>query len=874
MLFRPCCLVLATLLLIAARSRADDYDKLTVGEQPDGRIVVPTNQILEPAGIQAVFPGRPVDLAFADDGKTLVIKNRTDLTFIDLAGIRFKQTLAAPPKNKKKIGFSVVGLVVLGDRVLVTDAEDHLSVAQRQPDGSYKWTRDIKLNPPKGIAKPEKGKEAAHPAGIAALSDNELLITTTRGNCVQRVNLTTGKVEEDIPVGVAPYMVLLLGPEKAYVTNWGGDPPKDGDPKAITSGTPIKIDPRTGIANHGSVSVLKREGGKWKQTKTISVGLHPSGIIASRTKQFVYVANANSDSVSVLDTSKDEVIETIKCRPEARLPFGSGSNAVALSPGGETLYVANGTNNCVAVVRLAAESSEGCFLRERPDKSRLDGLIPTGWYPGAILVSPDGKRLYVANVKGHGSLATPKKYAKDRKMNSHDHQGTVSIIDVPDAATLKEYTARVNRQNRLAYSLAGLEKPRADVKPSIIPQRHGEPSVFEHVIYIIKENRTYDQVLGDMKEGKGDPNLVLFGEEVTPNHHALARQFTLFDNFYCSGVLSADGHTWCNDAIVSDYLEKSFGGFTRSYPDDGSDPLAYVPTGGLYDNAVLHKKSLRIYGENVKSTYEPKNVTWTDFFNDYKNGTKKGKASAKSTMKHLEAVTHPDYPWFPLLMPDIYRARIFIAELKEYEKKGNMPNLLYVTLPCNHTDGTKPGSPTPRAMVADNDLALGQVIEAITHSKFWPKTCIFVVEDDPQNGFDHIDSHRTVAMVISPYTKRKHVDSTSYNQTGMVKTIEMILGLPPMNQLDLSATPMRYCFQDKADMTPYKAVANRIKLDEMNPDMKKLTGKALFWAKKSMEMNFDDGDEADEDTLNRILWHAMRGYETPYPAQYAGSAEE
>ncbi len=872
MLVRP----LAALLLfaIASLSRADEYDKLTVGEQADGRIVVPTNQILEPAGIQAVFPGRPVDLAFADGGKTLVIKNRTDVTFIDLAGVRFKQTLEAPLKNKKKIGFSVVGLVVVGDRVLVSDAEDHLSIAKRQADGVYKWERDIKLNLPRNTEKLLKGKEAAHPAGIAVLSDNEVLVTTTRGNCVQRVHLMTGKVEEEIAVGVAPYMVLLLGPEKAYVSNWGGDPPKPGDPRATTSGTPIRIDPRTGVANHGSVSVLKKEGGKWKQTKTIPAGLHPSGMIASMTKKFVYVANANSDTVSVLDTAKDEVVETIACRPEARLPFGSGSNAVALSPGGETLYVANGTNNCVAVVRLAAKSSEGQVSRERPERSQLDGLIPTGWYPGAILVSADGKKLHVANIKGHGSLATPKAKAKDHKLNSHDHQGTVSIIDVPDAATLKVYTERVNRNNRLAYSLAGLEKPRQDVKPLTVPQRHGEPSVFEHVIYIIKENRTYDQLLGDMKEGKGDPNLVLFGEEVTPNHHALARQFTLFDNFYCSGVLSADGHTWCNEAIVSDYLEKSFGGFTRSYPDDGSDPLAYVPSGFLWDNALLHKKSVRIYGEYIKSDYQPKNVAWLDFYNDYKNGTKKGKATAKSTIKSLEALTHPEYPWFPLLMPDVYRARIFIEELKAYEKKGSLPNLMYVTLPCDHTAGTRPGYPMPRAMVADNDLALGQVIEAITHSKFWPKTCIFIVEDDPQDGFDHVDSHRTVALVVSPFTKRKYVDSTSYNQTGMVKTIEMMLGLPPMNQLDLSATPMRYCFQDKADLTPYKAVANRIKLDEMNPDVKKLTGKALHWAKKSLEMNLDEGDEADEDTLNRILWHAMRGLETPYPEKFAGGKDE
>jgi len=363
---------------------------------------------------------------------------------------------------------------------------------------------------------------------------------------------------------------------------------------------------------------------------------------------------------------------------------------------------------------------------------------------------------------------------------------------------------------------------------------------------------------------------VLFGEEVTPNHHALARQFTLFDNFYCSGVLSADGHTWVNEAYVSDYLEKSFGGFTRSYPDDGSDPLAYVPTGFLWDNALLHKKTFYNYGEYVKNEFTPKTATWTDFYNDYKNGTRKVKAIAKANLKTLEPYTHPDYPWFPLVMPDVYRAKIFIEELGKCETKGALPNLIYVTLPCDHTNGTKPGFPTPRAMVADNDLALGQIVEAISRSKFWAETCILVVEDDPQNGFDHVDAHRTVALVISPYTRRKHVDHTNYNQTGMVKTIELILGLPPMNQLDLSATPMRACFQDKPDLTPYKCLPNRLKLDEMNIEPKKLTGRALYWAKKSMELNLDEGDAADEDTLNRIIWHATRGYDTPYPEQFAG----
>jgi hypothetical protein len=283
-----------------------------------------------------------------------------------------------------------------------------------------------------------------------------------------------------------------------------------------------------------------------------------------------------------------------------------------------------------------------------------------------------------------------------------------------------------------------------------MPQRHGEPSVFRHVIYIIKENRTYDQVFGGMKEGNGEPSLVMFGEEVTPNHHALAREFTLFDNFYCSGVLSADGHSWTDEAYVSDYLERAFGGWTRSYPDDGSDPLAYAQSGFLWDNALRHQKTLRIYGEFVDTAY-PKDAKFIDYYQDWKSGKHQLKATSKSNFKHLEPFTHPNFPWFPLIMPDVARAHLFMEELKEFEKKGHMPNLIMLTLPCDHATGTRPDFPTPRASVADNDLALGQIVEAVSKSKFWPETCIFVVEDDPQDGFDHVDAHRTVALVISPY---------------------------------------------------------------------------------------------------------------------------
>jgi YVTN family beta-propeller protein len=849
-------LLLAILLAVPGQvPAANEGDARKVGLQADGRIIVPTNQILKPAGQQVTFPGRPVDLLLIEDGRTLIIKNSKGLIFLDPATGTIRQTLAAP------VGFGVVGLAAQGQRIYSSDAKDHVRVAQRQADGKYQW------GPSLALAKPGVGG-SAYPAGLA-LQGNLLWVASSRGNAVQPIDLATGKAGPPVPVGVAPFAIVFAQPNRAYVTNWGGDPPQDGDPRALSSKTPVRIDPKTGVANHGTVSVLGAIGGQWQQLKSIRVGLHPSGLCANVSGRFLYVANASSDTVSVIDTRTDTVVETILCRPEHRLPFGSGCNALALSPDGGTLYVANGTNNCLAVVRLGTLAAD--TGGDRPRHSAMLGLIPTGWYPGAIQVTADGKQLFVANIKGHGGLSQPRPVAKGK--NSHDHLGSVSLLAVPNAAQLAAYTAEVNANNRLAYSLAGLEKPQPGAVPLPVPRRHGEPSVFKHVLYVIKENRTYDQVFGDLKEGDGDPSLVMFGENVTPNLHALAQQFTLFDNFYCSGVLSADGHQWLNEAYVTDYLERAFGGFTRSYPYEGSDALAFAPSGFLWDNALAHKKTFRNYGEFVRTTYTPRGARWSDIFADYTKGTAKVKIDVKANVATLAPFTHRGFPGFPLTTPDVYRARLFLDELRLFEQRGDLPNLIYLFLPCDHTNGTRPGSPTPQAMVADNDLAVGRVVEAISRSKFWPDTCIFIVEDDPQNGFDHVDGHRTVALVISPYTRRQFVDHTNYNQTSMVKTIELILGLPPMNQLDLSATPMRTCFQAKADLAPYRCRPNNIPLDQMNPPLNKLTGTALHWARKSLELDLDEEDRADEDTLNRILWHATRGA-APYPANYVGRRSE
>lgn len=854
-----------SLVLVAGPT---DRDQLKVGLQPDGRIVVPTNQILQPAGRQVTFPGRPVDLVLLEDGKTLVAKNMRDLVVIDAITGKVTQTLpikAGPvPKGGKAPGFSAVGLVAAKDRVYVTDSQSAVHVARRNLNGNLTWDKPLSLKSPAVGG-------AAYPTGLA-LADDNLWVCSSRGNELQRIHLATGEVTARVPVGVCPYLPVVVG-SKIYVTNWGGDAPGPNGSPLTTSGTPVKIDPRTNVANTGSVSVIETTPAGWKQTKTIAVGGHPSGMVASPNGKYLYVANANSDTVSVISTNSGTVIETIGCRPTSRLPFGSGSNALAISPDGHTLYVANGSGNCIAVIRVGNATTHAAG---GPLSSSIVGLIPTAWYPGAVRITSDGKNLIVANVKGHGALGPPRPNAPKGTgdgddpaagalgHNSHDHLGSVSIIDVPDAETLKKYTVTVNENNRLGYSFAGLDKPRPDAKPVPVPERHGEPSVFEHVVYVIKENRTYDQVFGDMKEGNGDAKLCIFGEEVTPNHHKLAREFVLLDNFYCSGVLSADGHSWTNAAYATDYLEKQFGQFTRSYPYEGSDPLAFPTSGFLWDNALLNKKSFRNYGEFIKSTYEPKDAKWKDLYADYTAGTAKVKVTAKPNLRSLDAHSHPNYPGFPLITPDVYRAKLFIEDLKKYEQQGKFPNLVYLFLPADHTNGTRPGAPTPRAMVADNDLALGMVVEALSKSKFWPKTCILVTEDDPQNGFDHVDGHRTVGMAISPYTRKRGVDSTCYNQTGMVKTIELMLGLPPMNQMDLAATPMRGCFADKPDTSPYTAAPNRIRLDEMNGPLSKLSGKALHFAKKSMELDFDEEDQAEEDVLNRILWFAMRG-DVPYP---------
>lgn len=820
--------------------------RLKVGWQADTSILVPSNQFLRPAGLQIYLPGRPVDMAFTPDERFLLVKNKADLDLIRIADRTILQTL---PFQKSGASFTGICLSDEGRRVFLTDANDRICIADLDRNNILKWVDPVILPKPVIGGNPAPGGLALNEAG------DKIYVTLSRNNSLGIIDLKDRSVSE-IPVGMAPFDVLIASPSKAYVTNWGGRRPEPGEAVYNSSGSQVLVDPETGIANNGAVSVVDLKLKKHK--KYIGVGLHPCDMVLSPDNKKLYVACANSDIVSVINTENDEVTDNISVHSQDNIPYGSAPNALALSPDGKFLYVANGTENAV------------CVIEANPPYKIL-GYIPTGWYPGSLLLNRTGKTLFVANVKGIGS----RNQRTDRAgLNSHDHLGSVSIIAVPGRQQLEKMTEIVHGNNSYDRMVKNLRPVPGREKQVPVPQIPGQISHFKHVVYIIKENRTYDQVFGDMLQGDGDTSLLEFGREITPNHHLLAETFVLLDNFNCSGVLSADGHQWTDEAYVTDYLEKSFGGFARSYPYDGDDALAYASSGFIWDNVLDHNLTFRDYGEFAGTIIEPENASFIDMYRDFINNAGKIRIRAKPNLERLAPYMCPSYPGFTNRISDAYRAGEFIKEFREYEKNNNFPNFIILLLPNDHTSGTRPGLPTPQSAVADNDLALGQIVEVISNSKFWKETCILVTEDDPQAGLDHVDGHRTVGLVISPYTKRGKVISTYYSQINMVRTIENILGLPPMNQLDLTAEAMFDCFTGKPDFTPYRALPSGIPLDQLNPPLTSLKGDQLFWAKKSLEQDLDEVDRIDEDTFNRIIWHAVKGYSRPYPAIYKISEED
>lgn len=837
-------LFLSFIILAGCQNRPESA--LQVGPLGSNGHVTPTHQLLRPAGQVLSFPGRPVDLTLSPDGRTLFVKDMRSLITIDVQDWKIRQQL-----RLKEGGASPHGLAVSrdGTRVYLTGSENALWEAFVAPDGKTSWSRKIALPGPEG-----KGNSA--PSGIAISPDgSRAFVCLSRNNSLGVVDLEAGKLLQEFPVGVAPYDVALdAAGHTAFVSNWGGRRAEPDDLTALSSGTDTVIDGR-GIASDGTVSVLDLHQGAI--VTHITTGLHPCDLEWNPDGTLLFVANANSDSVTIIDTVNRKPLGQIDVRPNPNLPFGSAPNGLWFDQDRGRLYVANGGNNAVAVFST---------VQSTLPKFQAEGLVPTAWYPGAL--ASEGRHLFIANVKGFGSR---QKAADKEGWNSHNHLGAVSKVPLPSPEELRAYTKQAIADARVPEILRNSERNRSRSRPVPVPARVGEPSVFEHIVYIIKENRTYDQLLGDLPQGNGDPSLCTFGREVTPNHHALAEEFVLLDNYYCNGILSADGHAWSTEGYVTDYIEKSFGGFTRSYPFSGDDPISFASSGFLWDNVLQHGLSFRNYGEMAKSTPVPANTSFLDIFQDHIDGAGRISFQHDIQIANLRRYSCPDSPGWNMKIPDQIRAEVFLKEFHHFEKEGGFPNLVIIYLPSDHTSGTRPGNPTPRAQVADNDLALGRIVEAITHSRFWPRTCIFAIEDDPQNGYDHVDGHRSICLVASPYTRRSAVVSRFYNQTSVLHTIQRMLGIPAMNQMDAMAPLMTECFTPKPDLTPYSCRTNQVSLMEMNRALSQLEGEELHWALQSMNQNWDSVDKADEDTLNRIIWHAVKGVNTPYPQHLAGA---
>lgn len=704
------------------------------------------------------------------------------------------------------------------------------------------------------------------PTGLAVSADNRrLYVVGNVANKLHELEADTGKALRSWDTGVAPFEVVLVG-TKAYVSNLGGRRTGTNDVKAPTGrGSSVRVDATRHIPMEGSVTVIDLAEGTVKTE--IVVESHASALAVSPDRQYVVVANTGSDTLSVIEVKTDQVVEKIWARQTPADLFGAQPNALAFDKKGKRLYVCNGTQNAVAVVEFEP--------KERT--SRVIGLVPVGWFPGAIIFDATHKNLCVANIKGLGALRVFKPGDKI-KLTTKDFYGAISLVPVPASSALPALTA-LARQNMSYPKLAEAKLPARPGQPARpVPERVGEPSLFKHVIYVIKENRSYDQVLGDMSEGNGHPGLCIFGEKYTPNQHKIAREFVLLDNTYCSGVQSADGHQWTDSAIANEYVERQLiAGFPRSYPgakvQDGVDALAWSASGFLWDNALAHGKSFRNYGEWMISDAgwrerrgRRDKARWKDFWNDYTTGTNLTRLASHPGIETLRPYSPTNTVGWDLLVPDVMRAAFFIQELRQYEIKGGFPDFTLLFLPNDHTGGTRGRAPTPGAQVADNDLAFGRVVEAVTQSKFWPRTCLIAIEDDPQNGWDHVSGYRTTCYVVSPYTKRRQTIHTQYNQTSVVRTLELILGLPPMNQLDATATPMSDCFTDTPDLTPFKSVPNRVPLDQANPEPRKIADRLLRQdALASERLKLDQPDLCSEDVLNRILWRAMKGSDVPYP---------
>jgi YVTN family beta-propeller protein len=830
-----CVLFLTAVAILADQSGLFTALKTTaaLGRHEEGFYLLPTNQVIRPAGDQSMIFGRPVDMAFDSQKHLLAILNWRSVMLLDATGNKIAEI---PSRSTSYLGVAFRP----GDRELwasetTRNGPDSILIAKLSDAGKSPETSRISL----------KGHPL--PACIAFSQDGKTAyVAFSRNNTLAVIDATTHEIVREVEVGIAPFGVAVSPARgKIFVTNRGGRRPRPGDTTAPSSGTAVVTDPVTGSSTTGTLSVIDVNS---FAVRELPVGLAPSQLALSADEKLLAVTNSHSDSVSIIDTETLATSELkIPTFPEA--PLGSQPIAVAFTPDANTLYVACGGNNAIAVARRSGAHWT------------IAGAMPTAWFPSAIATDPDSA-LRVLNLKGVGNTSNQK-----GNYNSKQYEGSLQRIPLPTPEQLAEGTRTVRAANTPQYEPAGGIR--------------NLPSLgIQHVFLIIKENRTYDGVLGDLGKGNSDPKLCMYGRDITPNHHALAERYVDLDNFYTAGAISFDGHQWLEQAFVSDYVERAFASSPRGYAWNMADSLVVAPTGFFWQSASK-PLDVRIFGEfQLPARWDPNKqnavdmdekdlLTWQEYLRLWREGKWQTAVGARSGVPALQPYCSRRYPQNSLSLPDQIRAEEFLREFAEHEKSGKLANLTILTLNSDHTNGTRPGTPTPRAMVGDNDLALGRIVEGITKSRFWPHSLILVTEDDAQDGLDHVDGHRTLALAISPYVRRNVVDSNNYNHVSLIRTIQEIFRIPQRTRYLVAARAMTSIFTAETDVTPYDHLTPNQSIDEMNPPLKALSGPRLWAARESQKMNFKDLDDAPEDLLNHILWWDAKGYDTPYPALHS-----
>jgi YVTN family beta-propeller protein len=813
--------LVVALAVLAAVLCSQPSPREQVGFQPDGSFLLNTGWRVQPAGKQIPVGTFPMSSVLAPGGRHLLVLNGGYMP----PSISVLDTSDGRETSRVPLADGWLGLAFAPDgKHVYVGGGSHASVFE------FVWANETLTAARTFVVAEEKARTHSDFIGDVACSpDGRLLYAADLyKDTIAVINPQSGRVIERFKTLRRPYRILFNPDGKSFfVSSWSG----------------------------GSVAHHQTANGEI--LSTVRIGSHPTDMVWSVKKPAageeaggyayaarLFVAVANTNGVRVVGVSESgelRVIENINVSLEPREPAGMTPSALALSKAEDRLFVVCSDANAVAVVDLTEV------------RSHVLGFVPTGWYPTAARALPDGK-LAVLNGRGLRSYPNPQG-PNPMKKTAPAHQGlssvqyvgriqtgTVSLVDTFDDQQLDAYTRTVMSCSRYRDTLlfdAGVPAGNP------LPTRPGDPTPIEHVIYIVKENRTYDQVFGDLKEGNGDPSLVLFGEQAGPNHRKLAREFVLLDNFYVNSDVSADGHNWSTAAIAPDYVQKmwpnSYGARRRHYDYEGQEPANSPPAGYVWTNAIAAGLSIRNYGY---------------FVNNRPRGQLGGVQADGVRDPVLAPVTNLNYRAFDLSYPDVERAKVFLRDLSEFETAGKMPRFIMLRLGNDHTSGTTPGRIAPLSAFADNDYAFGTIVEAVSKSRFWPKTAIFVLEDDAQNGADHVDSHRSPAFVISPYVKRGSVDSSMYNTVSMLRTMELILGLRPMTHFDAAARPMFRSFQASPDTRPYVAEKPRISLDERNPA-------ASPTAARSMRMNFEDADRVDDDELNSILWAAIKGAGVP-----------